>query len=241
MPNDTPKTKNTRSNSSTNITLSDIKDLIETSKRQIISTLKSDLERVQKQCEALLVKISGLEDECGDLREKNSQLESRVTGLETKNSIISRSFSEMVDECNERSRRQLNLIITGVRESDGTIDERKRNDQQICMSLFRQIGLCESKIHDVQRIGKIGGDRPRLIRLSCETYKEKLEILRKAKTLSRSPDFKAVFVNPDRTLMEREEMRVLRTELRRRRENGEEVIIYRNQVVPRGSITNFRV
>lgn len=64
-------------------------------------------------------------------------------------------------------------------------------------------------------------------------------VLRSGRKLRSSTRFRRVFVAKDLTKLQQEEARNLRAELKRRRELGEDVVIFRNQVRTKDSLPNF--
>ena len=95
---------------------------------------------------------------------------------------------------------------------------------------------------EVSRIGRISDTRPRLLRFKCSSTKEKAEVLRLSKKLRSTQDYyNKVFVNPDLTLLQRKRDKQLRDEVKRRREEGEEVYIRRGRIVNKANaFENFQ-
>ena len=90
-------------------------------------------------------------------------------------------------------------------------------------------------IKTIVRLGKKEEGRTRLLKVALESVKRKREILTKAKKLREAERWKKVFVTPDLTPKERQQNKVLREELKRRTEEGEECLVIR-----RGKITRLR-
>lgn len=68
----------------------------------------------------------------------------------------------------------------------------------------------------------------------------KNNVLKKAKTLKNSSKYQRVYVNADLTPEQRKLNKDLRSELKRRKESGEDVVIYRNEIKTRQEIKNFQ-
>ena len=64
----------------------------------------------------------------------------------------------------------------------------------------------------------------------------KSEVLRSARKLKVSTSFRKVYVNPDRTPVQQAEHKNLRSELLSRRGKGEDVVIFKQSVVPRADV-----
>jgi hypothetical protein len=94
-------------------------------------------------------------------------------------------------------------------------------------------------IVSVHRIGKPGGTRPRLLKVRCKDSEFRNHLLRRAKELRKNHKYKGIFINPDRTPIEQRRYKELLEELKERKDSKEDVVIFRNRVVPRRKISNF--
>ena len=111
----------------------------------------------------------------------------------------------------------------------------------VCQELCYQLGV-KGDFEEVIRIGRnTSRARPRLICVKCRSLDTKTNILRNAKKLHEQPTFRGVFVNPDRTKLQQRNDKLLRDELKRRKDLGEDVMILRNKIVNRHDNTNFRI
>ena len=83
--------------------------------------------------------------------------------------------------------------------------------------------LEDKKVQEPVRLGKLGGNRPRLLRVKMKSVQAKKEILRNAPKVNKDvkdPKDK-IFINPDYTPAEREKQKELRAELKRLRDSGQ--------------------
>ena len=96
-----------------------------------------------------------------------------------------------------------------------------------------------SEIRDIRRIGKDIGRGRKMIKLELSSEEVKQSVLRKARSLRHNPKYKSVFINPDRTPLQQKEFKLLREELRVRKENGEDVVIFKNKVTKRDYLPSF--
>ena len=153
---------------------------------------------------------------------------------------IHESLELTINEIYDRQRRQNNVIISGVQEKAvGSLDERCEHDTQIVRSIFKFLDKAkEVDVRNAQRIGRLDLDRPRLLKVELSSFYDRNAILKNAKSLRRS-SWDSVFINPDYTEMERVQNRKLREELKRRRNSGEDVVLYRGRIVRKGSASNF--
>ena len=117
-------------------------------------------------------------------------------------------------------------------------------DMMVLQDIVKELGIQDSEaVCKAQRIGKIDlqKSKPRLLRVECSSVAIRSHILRASKGLMKSETYSSIYLNPDLTFEERKERRALRALLRERREAGEEVIIYRGEVVPKKNIQNFQL
>ena len=143
-------------------------------------------------------------------------------------------FTATVEEVEDRARRRLNVVISGLPEcSDGDDDE---TDFTKCREILRDICHDTDGVVAVQRLGRSREDNTRLLKVKCRDSDFRDLILRRAKELRRHVFHKTIFINPDRTPLEQEQHRILLRELKLRRESNEDVVIFRNRVVPRRGI-----
>lgn len=229
MPN-TPSQRTTRSNSNTtNFTLQDIKTLIDNSKAEILKALTSEIDKLHALVGSLATRVE-------DLRRQNANIEARCQALEdskSENSVQQSKQTELIiRESQERHRRRKYLIVTGLPDnSTGDVEERRIRDETAIRDLCNELGLDEIRLDEIRRIGRIDDTRPRLLRVKCKDFESKMTILKKSKSLRSIHKYQNVFINPDRTFLEREQLKQLRSELRSRREAGEEVMIRHGQVI----------
>ena len=154
--------------------------------------------------------------------------------------------SEIMTELNDRQNRRNNLLVFGVPESEGSDDEDPnslRDDDQI-ESIFTNLGATAEKLRPMKffRLGRRSG-RPRPIKLLFSSFEEKQSVLRAAPLLSRlqpSNPLRRIYIKPDMSLREQAEERKLRSELKERKEQGEDVTIRNGKIVSREPL-KFRV
>ena len=83
--------------------------------------------------------------------------------------------------------------------------------------------LTEIEVKTAIRIGKKSEDKPRPLIITLNSERE--QVLRRARLIRRYKDWQNVFIDPDRTPLEQEEFRDLRAEFKKRREDGENIIM----------------
>lgn len=217
---DTPAQRKLRSDSnpSNTITLKDIKTLIDNSKTEILSFLK-------KEVDGITGILHGLVNRVEEIERVNRHLHDRCAKLEEKQESI-------ISEIEDRQRRQSNLVISGLSEKQsGNNDERKAHDDKHVCNLLRELDVSKDAVRTSYRIGKPQSNRSRLLRMVCYDKDQKMEILRKARKLNDSDNFKKTYINPDLTPLQQLQQKELRKELKRRRDANERVMIRHGKIV----------
>ena len=94
-------------------------------------------------------------------------------------------------------------------------------------SIMRDEFQLKIKVANAIRLGRKFGPKNRLMLVTLESVEDKKAILRLAKDLRNSPTWSNVYISLDQTPKERVLSRELRTELRTRRDAGENNIVIR--------------
>ena len=139
--------------------------------------------------------------------------------------MIDKKLEEKFKEREERQKRELNLIVVGLPESNKTESvERQADDLKRVQTMVDKI--CpdlKEKVEEPVRLGKVGGSRPRMLRIKVKSLGDKREIMRNAYKINKDvKDQKnRMYINPDYTPAEREKQKELRAEIKRRTQEGE--------------------
>ena len=178
----TPQNKrSTRATCSTtsNISLSDIKDLIESSKKELLKAVQNETEKITKCIDQLRLRVESLEKSNEVLHRKNRQMEAEIEELREG---CGKELSEMADEIQKRAYRQNNLIISGVPERvDGSVRDRKMLDENFCQELCHKLEV-KGVFEEVSRLGRNDtGTKPHLLRVKCKSIELKTRILQNSK------------------------------------------------------------
>lgn len=190
--------------------------------------------------EELLSVVNSLKERVQDLENKNSQLELRCQQMEEKSISGPGRDEDWVEEAMDRYQRRNFLIVSGLSEpSRGTVAERHNEDIQSLKTLFTELGAGELQVEEATRIGRNVGQRPKLLRLKCQSLDVKFDLLKRSKNLRKSAQFSNVYINPDLTKLQRQADKALRAELKQRRNNGEKVVIHRGRVIKAQDLKNF--
>ena len=158
---------------------------------------------------------------------------------------IKQQVSESLDDRKEKEDRKCNLIIFNVEESsDTSLAEQKKHDKHEVGKILDFISpgtevdsVCEQ---DIVRLGprkksqsEDSRPKPRPLKIKFTDEQSRTSILRKARKLKDHQTYKKIGIATDKTQKEREEEKALRTELSNRKQNGENVFIYRGKIVVR--------
>jgi hypothetical protein len=158
-----------------------------------------------------------------------SRLETSCTGEELEKKIedtVNKKVNALWEEKIEKEKRELNLIITNIPESEkADRDEKQQDDIKAVKNLVQQIcpGLEKEPITEPVRLGRVNaGSKPRLLKVKVQSHETKKEILKNARHLNRGKaQENKIYINPDRTPAERQKDKELRQELKRRIGEGE--------------------
>ena len=158
------------------------------------------------------------------------QLKSLEKVSKQSNVITIDTASKVVDEYRDMERRKWNLIVFIVPESKAIeSSQRKTEDREFFNSLIDDIGVNLVDVIDVVRLGAKTPNKLHSLRVQFNNLGHRRLVLANAKKLcdSSSDVFKGIYINPDLSVKERQAQRKLRSELARRKENGESGIFIR--------------
>ena len=177
----TPSTRSLRSNSQSDVTLANIKILLEESKNEIISSMKSEIQTLKDSIISLTARVEELEEEKEVLKQQHlmttkdqtllrlmyDTIESRFVALDSKNrnnTFIIRNFPE--DEC----------IVDG---------KQVKSTREAVTAVAEALGLNElmEEVSDTFRLGNARESRGRRLIMVKTTEKTSRAFLRKARNL----------------------------------------------------------
>ena len=141
---------------------------------------------------------------------------------------------EVMGEEKEREWRRKNVIIFNLPEAREKGASEKVEDERQVNNVMKEIGVDVGE-YETTRLGAPDDKRskPRPLKMTCKIAEKRDEILRKARNLKNSEEYKKmkVGISADKTLAERNKDKALFDERKRRTEEGEDVVIYRGQVM----------
>ena len=122
---------------------------------------------------------------------------------------------------------------------DTSLEERKEAHENFCQKLFSDLSA-DADIEDAIRVGRPTQDRPRLLRVSFQSFESKLRVMRTSKELRNLENYKRVYINPDRTRLQQSIDKRLLEELKERKEAGDgNLVIHREKIVYCHELKNF--
>lgn len=242
-PTITPK-RNTRATSQMQppINLSDIEQLINNAKEEILSNFRNEVSKINTSLTHLSAKIEKIDNRIIELEDKTSNQQMQIENIlaDLKN-IQKDEGMDIFGEMESRMHRMNNVIISGIPEmSSGTVNDRIIHDVEAVDKVCQEVGVKNTRNFKVLRVGKPHPDKPRLLKVTCPDTVMKQQILRNSKALRTVKAYKNVFINEDQTPIQQKQSKALRSELKERRDRGEDIVIYRNQIVQRSEVKNFQ-
>lgn len=149
---------------------------------------------------------------------------------------------ETFEEDREKEARKNNLIVYNLKESEKENETAaEREDFEETFKVFCEVDgaltdyVLGERVEKVTRLGRkpaLGG-KPRPVKVVFKDNDTKMRILRKSKNLKKSESFKSVGISTDKTMKERAHDKKLVEERNKRREDGQDVVIFRGEVITR--------
>lgn len=200
--------------------------------------MKKEMENTNKLIETLLSRIEKLEQSNEQLREKYNKL--LEDGSFTNDYNPDMIMHMVTTEMKETEIRKKNIMIFGLQEKNCEgLKERRQHDANLCNQIMKELKVDDFEILHTQRMGKIRSDGKRPLKVVLSRTSAKQKIMKNAKEL-RKTRFADIFINNDLTPFQQARAKQTRVELKERRKRGEDVVIYRGQVVTKASLKNFR-
>lgn len=230
----TPKQRQLRSGSGASaITLNDIKVLIESACSDVVKTLTSKIDDLKQTISSLQLTVKELESNNTNLMAKCDSLETQLQYLKEEKDFTTATITSEVED---RMNRNFSLVISGIPESTSeSVDRRSTDDRSSCVDVLSAVGLDEGEVEQIFRVGRAREGSDRLLKVKCKTVNFRNSVLRRAKELSKHSKFRHVFIKPDLTPLQQVHRKNLLDELRRRKNDGDNVVIFRDRIIPRSN------
>ena len=152
---------------------------------------------------------------------------------------INNELGERMKDVNDRKMRECNVVVHGLPEGE-------MQDGDKCEEIFRgKLGVADARVENVVRLRRGRGNAGETVEgrgrvapllVTLRNAGQKWAVVGKAKNLRSSEDatLRRVMVVPDLSAKERETDRILREELKRRRDDGErDIYIKKGRIVSR--------
>uniref|UniRef100_A0A6P7G4K3 Uncharacterized protein LOC114334099 n=1 Tax=Diabrotica virgifera virgifera TaxID=50390 RepID=A0A6P7G4K3_DIAVI len=200
---------------------------------EAFSNLKSILKEYN---DDLQLKISQIDEKIAEITTKFNDLEIKLSSADQHSSP---QFAENIaNEAVDRINRAKNVIVRGVPESTGDIQTKKDEDKKFLEEILSAVE-CNATPVTFFRVGKVGDRFPRMIKMVMNNEYEAKQILRNKRKLLEKTKTKNVSIVDDKTPMQVNFLKELRSELETRKENGEQNLTIKYiRGIPK--ITNFR-
>ena len=230
--------RNTRSNSLSDLTLDTLKTLLGEQKQEIILSLSSKVDELNSKVTDLISRIKHLENIVTSVSEKQEEQQEEIDNLKELVSSTANPES-LLDEIQQRLSRANNVVVSGLPEkTSGSVVERTQQDLLQFKRLTEFLDISDVCVTHCTRVGGTRQDGNRLLKVKLMDPIQRAQLLRKSKSL-RNTEFGKVYINPDLTPTQQSKHKELRRELRERRQMGEDVVIYRGSIRPKSALKNF--
>lgn len=172
--------------------------------------------------------ILALQTELLEIKEKlNSQ----------KSQFVNNDIETIIEEINERRRREQNVVISGIPEMDDKSSKVIVSD--IISKVAPTVNLDNAHLYRIGKFTNTPAARPRLVKVRFNKPEDARLLLKNARKIRMFNEFKDIYINNDRTPLQLDHFRRLRLELQDRKANGvpDLRIVYSNGVPRISSVT----
>ena len=217
-----------------------LEDRVKTIENQAlqIDGLKDLVKALQQQNELILKLLENQKEAKMEERKLEKQIERQI-----KDKVIEATENE--DEQREKEEKKDNLIIFNIDETDEGQDQKELATVNEILKVVDP--NFDTQLLDNSKISRLGAKRtprdnqkpkPRPIRVTLPSQEDKMKILKKANALKGHSLYSKIGLSKDKTKKEMVLHQTLRKELMERRSKGEDVTIYKDNVVLRSAKTN---
>ncbi len=196
----------------------------------------------------LKTQVDSMEDTMKQNSDSVKQLENKLDQCSKNTSDqIDQKIDQKMREKKQDELRQFNIIMYNIAEATGTSQERQQEDEKKVRDAFKRIMPEKNmEIKNVVRLGKFqrgkgdaaeGGEpaqqqdeRPRPVKIILYSMHDRDSLVKKLaeKRRSSSDDYKDIQMTTDRSKEEREQYKILKTELEQRKKDGEDGLYIRD-------------
>jgi hypothetical protein len=207
--------------------LADLVREVRENRRLLDEHIKKGIEK-DKRIEQLELKVNNLEIRLTDLTENGrnkSPTEVNYDNLyrtDKENVNAERiTISKVVREIRNEEKRENNITVSGITESTEIGHDERQIDR-----ILTELSLDRSAVKKQTRLkkknmnnGNGNNEKPPLIIVEFKTNGDQTKALKNSKNLKRKDEFNGIYINADKTAVERMEEKVLREERNRRNQS----------------------
>lgn len=131
--------------------------------------------------------------------------------------VVSLDIETVINEINDRTRRESHVILSGVPET-GDLNSKV---VEILEKLAPNAPVQSLQAHRIGSSQNASNSRPRLVKVKLCNSDVARTIIRNASKARNFPELNNIYINPDRTPMQQQYFKKIRSELQSRISNGE--------------------
>ncbi|CAG9762669.1 unnamed protein product [Ceutorhynchus assimilis] len=173
-----------------------------------ITACDAKIETLNQHIASQAVSIANCETEITNLKTETCSLRKEFDNLQSK----AQNFEDFFEESRDRTRRECNVIVSGLRQ---VVD-----DKAEVQKILTEIGLQNISPKLTFRFGK-ANTGPKPLKVIFSSSSDAMEVL-KAKSRLTSPQYKSVTMKSDLTPRQVQHLSTLRKELQKRTDEGED-------------------
>ena len=122
----------------------------------------------------------------------------------------------------DRKRRAKNIVIFNMPENEAESENEYENREfRSVDQILQKLNMSGINIRNIMRLGEQKEDRSRPTLVTFSNTKEKWDVMKRAKFLGASQEYRMIRIAPDLNVEDREKERKLLQELKQKRESGE--------------------
>lgn len=198
-----------------------------TSLSSLSEQLKLALDTLSQHTQRILIVEDALSAHVKAVTELNTKLqkqEQRITDIANNTLTTPIDIRAIIEDEKEKERKKTNIILFNLTETE--------NEDENVKNIVTALEIPDAVIESTKRLGRktITG-KPRPLIISFDNRANKYEALKKSRALRNIDKYKHVVVKPDMTKLEQLKDRALVSELKQRRDAGENVKIKRGKII----------
>lgn len=202
--------------------------------RAFLTSFKEEITLTfKKESSAVFEKLTSLENRMELFQNQLSLVSEEQKRQSDEIETLKRRFEEMdgliTEEVTQRLNRRKNIIIRGLAEGTGSVEERVLADGEAVQTILKELKIRDQSVIEMKRLGRPPSKGSRLLKVVLSSETTKRDCLRKARSLKQS-SFENVFIQPDLTPSQQRADREKRRRLKTMRDSGQDVVLYRGEI-----------